>query len=435
MNVNRKASNPVARLASSVRDLQTRHLARHTPSGFGFVFADRIRYLDAARWDALVAHGSVFMRREILEVIEEHGPENICPRYVMVFRQEKPVAALVAQLVDISGDKLGRHEKTERKRDILKRIVSPAAQIASSRLQDRMVVAGNLLSWGFHGIAFAPDENPEDLWSAIAEALYRIRRSEKLTGQADFVMIKDLTDDQRSAEILRQYSYRPLQTEPNMVLEIKPEWRSYEDYLAALDAKYRRNAKDISKKLSNVGCTVEEVNDLRPHSTRLHELYLAVHGNATVRLVTLGAQYLPALAKAAGDNLRCAIIRRGEEILGFVTTLRDSDTAIGYYIGFDRQAAAQGLPIYLRLLHATINHAIGWKCKRLSLGRTALEPKAALGAKPEPMAVWMRHRVPAFNWVLRSLFGVVPHDEAPARNPFKARTAAPLEAGDHKVDK
>jgi len=79
--------------------------------------------------------------------------------------------------------------------------------------------------------------------------------------------------------------------------------------------------------------------------------------------------------------------------------------------GFDRQRASEGLPIYLRLLHATIEHAIAFGCKRLSLGRTALEPKAALGAKPEPMSVWIRHRVPPVNWVLRGVLsgiGVAP---------------------------
>ena len=85
-----------------------------------------------------------------------------------------------------------------------------------------------------------------------------------------------------------------------------------------------------------------------------------------------------------------------------------------------RVAAAEGLPIYLQLLHATVRDAIVWRCTRLSLGRTALEPKASLGAKPEPMAVWLRHRVPALNWLLRSIMEAVPHAEAPERNPFKA---------------
>ena len=205
-----------------------------------------------------------------------------------------------------------------------------------------------------------------------------------------------------------------------MVLTINSAWHSYPDYLAALDAKYRRNAKEQMKKLAASGCTIEPLTDLAVNAARLHELYIAVHERAPVRLVTLPEGLLPALARTLGADFRCTVVRRGEHLLGFVTSLRDGETAIGYYIGFDRTAAAEGLPVYLSLLHTTIGDAIAWRCKRLSLGRTALEPKAALGAKPEAMAWWVRHRVPAMNWLLRGLLGAVPHDEPPERNPFKA---------------
>ena len=417
--------NPFSRLKSSLRDLKDRHEQRHRPTGFGFVFADHVDYLNPALWDAVAAHGSVFLSRAVLRVIEQSGPENVQPRYAMIFRGAQPLAVVAAQIVTVSGAQLQpKPLKAEagRAARLLRRVLSPAAKSATARLRERMLVAGNLLSWGFHGVAFAPGENPAELWPAVAEALYRIRRAERLTGQTDVVMVKDLTVQQSGLESLRRYSYRPLETEPNMVLELNPEWRTYDDYLGALDAKYRRKVKDIAKKLTAGGCVVESLTgDLSAHGPRLHELYLAVQGKAAVRLVTLPAAYLPELARAAGENFRCTVIRRHGEVLGFVTSLRDGDTSIGYYIGFDRAAAEEGLPLYLRLLHATIEDALAWRCRRLSLGRTALEPKAGLGARPEPMTVWLRHRVPAINVVLRGLLGAVPHAEAPERSPFKAR--------------
>jgi hypothetical protein len=183
------------------------------------------------------------------------------------------------------------------------------------------------------------------------------------------------------------------------------------------------------KKLTAAGCTVEALSDVGAAAGRLHELYLEVQGNAAVRLVTLPPTYFAELARTAGADFRCTVVRRGERIVGFVTSVRDGDTAIGYYIGFERAAAAEGLPIYLRLLHATIADAIAWQCGRLSLGRTALEPKAGLGAKPEPMNVWLRHRVPAMNWMLRGVLGAIPHAEAPERSPFKTAGAAEPTAG------
>ena len=231
-------------------------------------------------------------------------------------------------------------------------------------------------------------------------------------------MIKDFTAAQNPGDALHRLSYRPLETEPDMVLTIQPAWRSYEDYLGALDSKNRNSAKSQMKMLATAGVVIERITDLRQCSARLHELYCEVQRNASVKLVTVPEDYMPGLAETLGESFRCHIARRGEEILGFVT-MRDRETTIAYYIGFDREAASQGIPIYLRLLHAPIGDAIEWRTSRLSLGRTALEPKAALGAKPEPLSVWLRHRVPAMNWIIRGVLNAVPHNELPERNPFK----------------
>ena len=81
--------------------------------------------------------------------------------------------------------------------------------------------------------------------------------------------------------------------------------------------------------------------------------------------------------------------------------------------------AAGDLPIYLRLLHAGIADAIALNCKRVSFGRTALEPKAALGAKPQSFSILLRHRQPVLNKLIKRLLLGIEHDEAPDRNPFK----------------
>ncbi|MGB0580059.1 MAG: hypothetical protein ACPGVU_10185 [Limisphaerales bacterium] len=48
-----------------------------------------------------------------------------------------------------------------------------------------------------------------------------------------------------------------------------------------------------------------------------------------------------------------------------------------------------------------------------------MEPKAALGAKPEPFSIWIRHRVPAVNSLIKGMLDAVPHAEPPERHLFK----------------
>jgi hypothetical protein len=105
--------------------------------------------------------------------------------------------------------------------------------------------------------------------------------------------------------------------------------------------------------------------------------------------------------------------------VGFITSVRDQETCVGYYVGFD-YGVNQSCPLYFRLLQVCIEDALTLNCRRVSFGRTALEPKARMGAKPQAMSVRIRHRQPLVNRLIRSLLAAIPHDEAPDRDPFKA---------------
>ena len=402
---------PLNKIVRKARDLRATHQERHRPSGFGFALADSIDYLDTTHWQTVTAGKSLFLRPDYLRVLESAGPDNLCQRYALIFRERTPIAAVAAQSVTVSLSRVSQKPRKGR------------AAAPLEKLQEKMLVCGNLLSWGMHGIAFAQNEDHNTLWPAIAEALYRLRRADKLSGDTDIVMVKDIPDAYAaSASALSRFSYRQLETEPNMVLQISSKWGSYEDYLASLTSRYRKHARDVHKETVAAGFQIECLNDaseVARHADSLHQLYLQTHRNARLRLVTLSPAFLPTLAETLGADMRCTVVRRDDQLIGFVTTVRDGEQAIGYYIGFDRDTNAT-VPIYFRLLQTVVDDAMRLGCKTLSLGRTALEPKARLGARPDPLRIWIRHRLPMLNVLVRGLLHTISHhDEAPERNPFK----------------
>ena len=424
-------SKRLSTLVNKAKKIRERHQERHRPTGYGFALADSVEYFDTARWDQATQHDSLFFSRRYLHVLEQAGPENLRQRYALIFRGHDVVAAVVAQLVTVSISRVTKSEKADGKQpqstaSLRSRLQAGVEEIKQKstqpldEIEQKVMVCGNLLSWGMHGVTFVPGEDPAALWPAVAEAIYRIRRGDKLSGDTDFVMIKDITDPHAvPAEALARFSYRPLETEPNMVLDISPKWSKYDDYLASLTSKYRKVCKQIDKEVAEAGCVVEKLSDVASHAQTLHELYLQTHRNARLRLVTLRPTFLPTLAAQLGNDMITTVVKRGGEMLGFVTTVKDGDTAVGYYIGFDRKAN-KDFPIYFRLLQTVIDDAITLRCRRLSLGRTALEPKARLGARPDPMRIWIRHRIPMLNMLVRGLLHTVSdHDEPPQRNPFK----------------
>lgn len=388
--------------------------ATRQPSGFQFAIADRIDFLNPEHWDHITRHHSVFLSRRYLANAQEEFCEQIIRNFAIVYEHGNPIAAVATQTFDVDGTQLvgAKPSDSFKPTDHLKRK-------SLSMIKRRIMLCGNVHTWGPHGVAIAEGASESDAWRGIADCLYRIRRSNRLHGQVDYVIVKDLFEsDGYDATPLEPFRYRSLETEPNMVLHLNAEWRSMDDYLASLTKRYRAAAKKVLKPFQAGDLNICPVTNLGDEKDRLFELYRAVASKADVCLFGLSESTLPNLSTALGDDFATIGIRRNESLIGFVTLIRDGDTAIGFYLGMDYDENEQ-LPIYHALLLSVIDKAIQWRCKTISFGRTALEAKSRLGCKPETTTVWIRHRVPLLNMMVQQILKNVHHQEPPQRNPFK----------------
>lgn len=373
--------------------------------------------LNPEHWDLLTRERSVFLSRRYLSLLHQHAPPGVRLHAALVYRDGRPVAAVAAQSIRVREDNLPKSDPTMRKRERTWRR-------AMAGIDQRVLVCGNLLSWGNHGVAFAQDVEPRLIWPGVAEALYRLRKADRMFGQTDLVLVKDLSEeDSDAAQALHPYSYRPFATEPDMVLTLDPAWNTFDDYLASLQKDYRRAVKKTHKQIDEAGLSVQRLSaeEMQSESAALHALYLEVLEKQRFRLVTLSPSYLAAMAGAFGEDFVTTGVRAADgRLVGFVSTLRDGEGAVAYYIGFDRQLASAGVPLYLRLLQAVVEDAIALRAGCISFGRTALEPKARLGAEPHGLRCLVRHRIEPLNVVVRGLIEVMPEpDLPPERNPFR----------------
>ena len=305
-------------------------------------------------------------------MFERARPANVEPRYALISEGDAPAAAVCLQIVTLDHANLG---DLKRRRALRK---------LGAKIRTRVLVCGNLLVYGQHGVSIAAGADRPKVWQAVAEAIYRIRRAEKLAGSTDIVLLKDFDAAARKdSAVLKNLSYGVVETEPNMVLSVDPAWRGHADYLQSLSSKFRSDIKNrVFKRFDEAGCTLEVLEDVEAHAADLQSLYLEVQGAAGLRPFTVPSGYWPELATLAGAHTRVHVARRDGRILGFIVSVKDGETALAYHIGFDRKVAGEGVPVYLRLLHASLAQAIEFGVRRVSFGRTALEPKARLGCKP-----------------------------------------------------
>jgi hypothetical protein len=373
----------------------------------------RLRDLDLPVWEYLTSRATLFMRRPFLQAIEDAQPETVEPRYALLFDGKDPVAALAGQLLTIHVDRAAPGGEPDG-------VLAKLARAALEHVDIDVALWGNFLTWGQCGVAFAPGIDEAGFWPRVAEAISRVRDEEAGIRAADVYLVLDVPPHQADgAKSLEDHGFDEFTSEPDMALELSPSWRSFDDYLAALRTKYRSALKDMDEELAGAGCRVERLDDVAGHADELFSLYHQVHERSPHRFVTLKPESIPAFARRLGDDFICNVVRRGDRLLGFGTTLIDGDTAVAYFVGHDVEENRE-LPVYLRLLQVSIADGIEHWCRRVTYGRTALEPKARLGAEAVPLVVYGRHRNELVLLLISRLLEIIaPPEDPPARRPFR----------------
>lgn len=366
---------------------------------------------------------SFFLQRRYLSFLESVLPSSVQPCYAIVYRDGRPIMGLSTQVLNVTQEYLDRASGTvdSRNAPAASVISGPGRYLRSALLRGlfrRVLICGSLYTTGIHGFACIP-ELRQDPAPILDEALAQLRLRIRAPHPIGFTVIKDPAQCEYDA--LSSYGYRRCPTEPDMVLDLDPAWRSHEDYLGALRSRYRRAARHVLEQCDRANAEIVRPSRLDDIDETLYALYEEVESRAKIRVSSMPPGFLPGLCLAAGpDGFRCSTMRMGGQIAGFVASVKDRDTSMALCAGIDYRAL-KSAPVYLRLLHAALEDAIDMGCARLSLGRTAYEPKARLGARPVARWIWMRHQRPLLNAALTPLLNRIPNEPVPERHVFRKK--------------
>lgn len=169
--------------------------------------------------------------------------------------------------------------------------------------------------------------------------------------------------------------------EPFMVLNIRENWKSFEDYISDFTSKYRVRAKKILKETKEV--EVKKLSNLPPNQ------WIASCGNLlnqslSTKTIAIGRN-LPKLLscyhQSLGDNFKVWGYYHAGDLIGFISCIRDDKKLFAMHLGMKKQE--NSFPkLYSRMLLDMVKWAIDNDLERVNFGRTGAEIKSTLGAIP-----------------------------------------------------
>jgi len=205
----------------------------------------------------------------------------------------------------------------------------------------------------------------------------------------------------------------------NMVLTLKEEWTQFDDYLDAMNSKFRTKAKQVLQKSSRIEIRKFTEETILIHLQEIDEMYNTIVDKANFSFGRLNATTLLLVKKALGDDFYFNGYFMNNKLIGFSTATHFDNVLDGNFIGLDYNFN-QEFAMYQRMLYDFVEHALQVKAKYVRIGRTAEEIKSGIGALPVEMKFYAKHRNKIKNALLKPFVNKLEPSNFELRKPFKS---------------
>lgn len=378
----------------------------HKASGLEARVYTSVAEIPPSLWDA--CGGGLFLSREYLAALEAAPPANLRLLFVCLLDEGGPAAIAHLQVLRFDPD--------------LQRQLGPRGSfhrhlhdVFTTHLYDSALICGNILLSGEHAYAMRPGVDERRVVQGLAEVAHGIRQREPNVGA---VVMKDFRADTGDADaVLADYGFRAFDAGPGLVIPIRPEWTTFERYVASMKGKYRRRTEAVLKKGRALERRPLQADDLRARAADLQRLYEEVAGRADFRPFRLDAALFAELADRLGDRFTCDGWFDGDRLVAFTTRLFDGATVEGYAHGL-AEADNRKWELYQHILLDDVREAIARGCTVVRTGRTSIGMKSAVGAVPDAMTCWLRASGIGANHLVPVALRMVRPANEPVRDPF-----------------
>ncbi len=329
--------------------------------------------------------------RAAYELLERTMDGGFLYRYLVLrLPNEKPVALQPLILVDQDLSlSLGA---------IARRLLGFGRRFFPRLLRSRMLMAGCLVGNGHLGVV--PGVARPSAVALLAEALERYAEIERVR----FLTIKDFPADQRAEMAsLSRAGYTRLDGFPPLRLDLA--FDSFDAYLATCLSRITR--KGLRRKFRATAeaqppITLEVRNNCRTVIDEIYPLYLAVAQRSEIKFEVFSRAYFLDASLTMPERCRFFIWRQNGKAIAFSYCTVWGETIFDHDLGLD-YAVAHELHLYYLSFRDILEWALRHGYRTYRTSPFNYDPKMRLRLDLEPVDLFVRHRSPILNFLLRVL--------------------------------
>lgn len=361
------------------------------------LFFSSVNEIPNTIWDVLNCAENNYFSKEFLASIEKNHSEISFFYVILVDNEKQPKAFASIQIVDFYLNSVDNNFE-----DFISKLKTIARKlhIFPDKKPLKLMICGNTFVSGEHGVFIKQNNDKKNALKELAKAMLHFASADKNL-KIDAFLLKDFINESLFiADELKDYNYHPFSVEPNMVLHVNENWQDFDDYLAAMKTKFRVKAKkaiELSATIEIENVTLENIENQLPKMT---ELYKKVATNAAFNLGDFNLNTYKDFKEKLGKNYILKTYWLQDKMVGFMSGIINQNSLDAHFVGIDYQLN-RAYAIYQKMLYDYIEIAIDKKLKTINFGRTASEIKSSVGAKPQDLTMYLRHKKSITNKILK----------------------------------
>jgi predicted N-acyltransferase len=330
---------------------------------------DSVSAIDPLLWGRLDAL-SGFSNFAWLTTVERHAVGSYAPHYIVAYKQEEPVGAVVLELIN----------DVDRENSIVRRVFGGRRLLRHTFGKSLVpnMVGGTPFGYGGQFLLTAGADRRQKARIVRELFLAAEKLSESLGVALWFSDV--LESDSLLTDILRDAGYLSCRYLPLAEIEIK--WDTFDDYVATLKKQHKNVGKDIRRERNrchSAGVILEEPQDLADRDKIFINLANQTYSKHGDLALPFGDGFYSDLKNELGDDLLVCNAQAEDNVLGFVTMLSDGNTAWAGSYGLDYTSSASRFMYFNLVLQWPVRKAIELGLKKLVLGRGHYELKLRRG--------------------------------------------------------
>ncbi len=389
---------------------------RHTKN---ILFYNTVHEIPIQIWESLNCTNHIYFHPDYLISIEKNHPEIHFFYLVLVDDHQNPIAFASLQVIDFLVDSIRNDLEL-----LIRKIKNIGRKLGIIPLKEpiKIVVCGNTFVSGEHGIFIQPNQDKKKVLKALTKGVLQLVNSnQNLKKKVNIFLLKDFVDASlKITHSLKEAHYYAFKAEPNMQLHLLENWQTFEDYLASMKTKFRVKAKKALQQSADLKIEKVTLKNIEEQLPEMTALYKRVASKADFNLGDFNLETYKTLKEKLGDVYILKTYWLEDKIVGFMSGMVNNTSLDAHFVGIDYQLNRE-YAIYQRMLYDYIDIAIDKKLKTVNFGRTASEIKSSVGAVPENLTMYVRHKKSMTNHLLKLFLQKIAPTPFQQKFPFKIK--------------